>query len=68
MIHQHFMLVPAMTVTENVMLGWDATGRWLRPAEVAARIRSASAAYGLGLDPAARVERCRSAPSSASRS
>src|SRR5438552_11657924 len=22
MIHQHFMLVPAMTVTENVMLGW----------------------------------------------
>jgi simple sugar transport system ATP-binding protein len=56
MIHQHFMLVPAMTVTENVMLGWDATGRWLRHAEVAARIRSASGAYGLGLDPAARVE------------
>jgi general nucleoside transport system ATP-binding protein len=56
MIHQHFMLVPAMTVTENVMLGWDATGRWLHHAEVAARIRSASSAYGLGLDPAARVE------------
>ncbi len=56
MIHQHFMLVPAMTVTENVMLGWDATGRWLRHAEVAARIRSASSAYGLGLDPGARVE------------
>jgi simple sugar transport system ATP-binding protein len=56
MIHQHFMLVPAMTVTENVMLGWDATGRWLRHAEVAARIRTASSAYGLGLDPGARVE------------
>src|SRR5712692_4020700 len=56
MIHQHFMLVPAMTVTENVMLGWDATGRWLRHTEVAARIRSASSAYGLGLDPGARVE------------
>ena len=56
MIHQHFMLVPAMTVTENVMLGWDATGRWLRHAEVGARIRSASSAYGLGLDPDARVE------------
>ena len=30
MIHQHFMLVDAMTVTENVMLGWDRAGRWLR--------------------------------------
>src|SRR5712692_4415373 len=56
MIHQHFMLVPAMTVTENVMLGWDATGRWLRHLEVATRIRSASASYGLDLDPGARVE------------
>jgi general nucleoside transport system ATP-binding protein len=56
MIHQHFMLVPAMTVTENVMLGWDATGRWLRHAEVATRIRDASGAYGLDLDPDARVE------------
>jgi simple sugar transport system ATP-binding protein len=56
MIHQHFMLVPAMTVTENVMLGWDATGRWLRHAAVAGRIRAASSAYGLGLDPDARVE------------
>jgi simple sugar transport system ATP-binding protein len=56
MIHQHFMLVAAMTVTENVMLGWGVTGRWLRHAEVAARIRSASSAYGLGLDPDARVE------------
>src|SRR4029450_3775194 len=43
MIHQHFMLVPAMTVTENVMLGWDETGRWLHPAAVAARIQEASA-------------------------
>src|SRR5262249_24091071 len=40
MIHQHFMLVPAMTVTENVMLGWKATGRWLRPSAVAAQIRA----------------------------
>jgi ABC-type uncharacterized transport system ATPase subunit len=51
MIHQHFMLVPAMTVTENVMLGWAETGRWLHPAAVAARIREASMAYGLDLDP-----------------
>ena len=51
-----FRSVPAMTVTENVMLGDDARGRWLRHAEVAGRIRSASTAYGLGLDPGARVE------------
>src|SRR6266436_2371111 len=51
MIHQHFMLVPAMTVTENVMLGWDETGRWLHPAAVTARIHEASLAYGLSLDP-----------------
>jgi len=51
MIHQHFMLVPAMTVTENVMLGWAETGRWLHPVAVAARIREASMAYGLDLAP-----------------
>lgn len=56
MIHQHFMLVPAMTVTENVMLGWEATGRWLRPSAVANQIRISSSTYGLGLDPDARVE------------
>jgi len=56
MIHQHFMLVPAMTVAENVMLGWDATGRWLRAAAVAEQIRASSSTYGLGLEPGARVE------------
>src|SRR5437867_4326805 len=55
MIHQHFMLVPAMTVTENVMVGWDAAGRWLRPAAVAEHIRTASHRYGLDLEPDARV-------------
>src|SRR5258705_10452035 len=30
MIHQHFTLVPAMTVTDNGMLGWREAGAWLR--------------------------------------
>ncbi|MDQ0472027.1 ABC transporter ATP-binding protein [Labrys wisconsinensis] len=55
MIHQHFMLVEAMTVVENVMLGWPAAGRVLRRAEMAARIREASRRFGLDLDPEARV-------------
>ena len=55
MIHQHFTLVPAMTVTENAMLGWSEAGRWLRARDVAARVRDASRAYGLGIDPDARV-------------
>src|SRR5581483_7590020 len=37
MIHQHFMLIDAMTVVENVMLGWPESGRVLRRRERAAR-------------------------------
>jgi ABC-type uncharacterized transport system ATPase subunit len=51
MIHQHFMLVEAMTVVENVMLGWKKAGAWLREREVATLIRSTSREYGLDLDP-----------------
>jgi simple sugar transport system ATP-binding protein len=55
MIHQHFMLVEAMTVVENVMLGWDEAGWRLNRAAIATRIRDASARFGLALDPFARV-------------
>jgi simple sugar transport system ATP-binding protein len=55
MIHQHFTVIPAMTVTENVMLGWSEAGAWLRARDIAARIRAASDAYGLDIDPTARV-------------
>ena len=55
MIHQQFMLVDAMTVAENVMLGWARAGKWLRTGEIAQLIRSASATYGLQLEPDAVV-------------
>ncbi len=55
MIHQHFMLVDAMTVVENVMLGWSDAGRILRRSEMARRVREESLHYGLGLDPDALV-------------
>ncbi len=55
MIHQHFMLVEAMTVVENVMLGWDKASGWLQEREVAKLIRSTSQEYGLDLEPDAVV-------------
>ena len=53
MVHQHFMLIPVMTVTENVMLGVEPTrnGIFLDQAKVAARIREISEQYGLEVDP-----------------
>jgi ABC-type uncharacterized transport system permease subunit len=51
MIHQHFMLIEAMTVVENVMLGWSQAGWVLKRAEIAARIRETSPRFGLDLDP-----------------
>lgn len=55
MIHQHFMLIEAMTVTENIMLGWQAAGRWLRRDAIRDLLRETSARYGLDLDPDALV-------------
>ncbi|RZJ26361.1 MAG: ABC transporter ATP-binding protein [Haliea sp.] len=58
MIHQHFTLVEAMTVSENLMLGWSAQGgAWLDHAAMADKVRDAAQRYGLDIDPAARVER-----------
>ena len=51
MIHQHFMLIEAMSVVENVMLGWPDAGRLLKRHEMAARVRDASQRFGLDLDP-----------------
>ena len=53
MVHQHFTLVPAMTVAENIALGGH--GR-LRVTESATRVREISALTGFSLDPAARVD------------
>ena len=55
MIHQHFMLVDAMSVAENIMLGWPQAGRWLRQKRVKELVRETSAKYGLDLDPEAIV-------------
>src|SRR5512137_912048 len=56
MIHQHFMLVPTLTVAENVALGLRSTREPLTDlAHVSARIRELAQAYGLKVDPSAYV-------------
>jgi simple sugar transport system ATP-binding protein len=58
MVHQHFMLIPPLSVAENVILGNEiATGPGvvdIRSAE--AKVAELSKKYGLAVDPAARVE------------
>lgn len=58
MVHQHFMLIPPFTVTENVMLGEEKlkNGVFLDREAVAERIRGISEQYGLQVDPEARVQ------------
>jgi len=52
MVHQHFMLVPPLTVAENIVMGTRPTGRFtLKLHEVEARIRGLVEQYGLNLDP-----------------
>ncbi|MDE0928571.1 MAG: ABC transporter ATP-binding protein [Acidimicrobiales bacterium] len=52
MIHQHFMLVPTLTVAENVALGLASSRRPFTDLEtVSARIREISEEHGLAVDP-----------------
>lgn len=55
MVHQHFLLVPAMTVAENVALGDRGLMRGFDPRAAADRVRRIGEETGLALDPAARV-------------
>lgn len=58
MVHQHFMLIPVFTVTENVMLGVETlkAGMVLDREQAAARIREISSQFGLRVSPESRVE------------
>jgi ABC-type uncharacterized transport system ATPase subunit len=58
MVHQHFMLVPVFTVTENVMLGVEPVrnGVLLDRAKVAKQVEAISEQYGLQVDPHAVIQ------------
>jgi ABC-type uncharacterized transport system ATPase subunit len=57
MVHQHFMLIPVFTVTENVMLGEEPlkTGGILDRASVTHMINEISTQYSLEVEPSAMV-------------
>jgi simple sugar transport system ATP-binding protein len=56
MVHQHFMLIPVMTIAENIVLGDEPQHRgFLDMAAAEQRVRDLSSRYGLAVDPHALV-------------
>ena len=61
MVHQHFMLIPTMTVTENIMLGTAQHRKsfvkhiFLDKKTAKERISSLSECFGLSVDPDAKI-------------
>jgi simple sugar transport system ATP-binding protein len=55
MVHQHFMLVPSQTVTENILLGLDEPRFLLRLPEFDRRILALQEQYGLKVDPKVKI-------------
>jgi ABC-type uncharacterized transport system ATPase subunit len=57
MVHQHFMLVDAFTVTENIILGSETTNAagMIDLKKATAEITALSKKYGLEVDPTAKV-------------
>lgn len=58
MVHQHFMLVPALTVTENIILGQEPSrcGPFLDMRQAVQHIRQLATQYHLDVDPQATIQ------------
>ncbi len=58
MVHQHFMLVPSLTVAENVTLGFEPKGRaFIDRKQARLRVQELSEAFDLKIDPDAVTSR-----------
>ncbi len=57
MVHQHFMLIPPLSVTENIILGNEppGSGRHLRLKDAEHEIKALSSTYGLTISPDEKV-------------
>jgi simple sugar transport system ATP-binding protein len=56
MVHQHFMLIPPLTVAENVVLGHEPSRGFFDRAAAARKVAELSEAFGLKLDPRQKVQ------------
>jgi len=57
MVHQHFMLIPVMSVVENIVLGDEPSRHGQLDLDTAReRVRALSTRYGLAVDPDAIIE------------
>jgi general nucleoside transport system ATP-binding protein len=58
MVHQHFMLIPVMTVAENIVLAMEPrrAGVLLDYNQARRRVRELSTQFGLAVDPGARID------------
>lgn len=59
MVHQHFMLIPPLTVAENIVLGSEPGGliSQFRTREARAQINELSKQYGLPINPDTKIEK-----------
>ncbi len=55
MVHQHFMLVPTQTVTENILLGLDAPRFRMNLSQYDRTIQELGTRFGLKVDPRAKI-------------
>jgi ABC-type uncharacterized transport system ATPase subunit len=55
MVHQHFMLVPSQTVTENILLGLDRPRFVMRLPQYEQRVAELAQEFGLHVDPKAKI-------------
>ncbi len=55
MVHQHFMLVPTQTVTENILLGLDDPGFFINLPKYDQKVVELQQQFGLHVDPTAKI-------------
>jgi len=55
MVHQHFMLVPTQTVTENILLGLDTPRFFMNLPEYDRKVIALQDQFGLRVDPTAKI-------------
>ncbi|MFZ3070040.1 MAG: ATP-binding cassette domain-containing protein, partial [Anaerolineaceae bacterium] len=55
MVHQHFMLVPTQTVTENILLGLDEPRFLMNLPKFDQKVQALAEVYGLKVEPTAKI-------------